>query len=402
MKKLSLVLLCAVSFTFAQSPVPPGAKVDTVRKGFQFVEGPVWSDSLGLLFSDIYPGKIYRWRPDSGLTVFLQHSDSSNGLTFDRQGRLILTQMELRRVSRMEANGTITPLATSFRGKHFNSPNDVVVKSSGTIFFTDPNFNIPAGGHQEQPYCGIYCITASGNVRLVDSTVTQPNGICFSPDESKLYVDNSVNSMSSHSSVIMWDVLDDSTIGNKRQFSSVSLPGYADGMKVDSSGNLFCCAQLGVWVFSPGGTVLDTILVPSGSASNCNWGDGDRKTLYITSGTGVYKIRLGPVTGVQEHGSLLPQRFELLQNFPNPFNPSTTIRYRLGNSPSARRTTLHVNLSVYDALGEMVASLVNGDQLPGEYVYPFPPAGSRLASGTYFYRLTADGESQTRSMLLLK
>ena len=158
-----LLLLFVLSpLTLAQTPRRMGGTVEKVADGFQFVEGPVWKDGLGLLFSDIWPGRIYRWTQDSGAVVYLQHSDSSNGLTFDRQGRLVLTQMEKRRVARMEANGTITPLATTYLGKRFNSPNDIVVKSNGGIFFTDPNFNIPAGQAQEMPYCGIFCITPSG------------------------------------------------------------------------------------------------------------------------------------------------------------------------------------------------------------------------------------------------
>ena len=134
----------------AQSPIPPGAKLEKIAVGLLQPEGPIWVDSLGLLFSDIAGNKIYRFSPsDSSLTTFLNPSDSSNGMTLDLQGRLILTQMGLRRVSRRETDGTITPLVSTYNGKRFNSPNDVVVKSDSSIYFTDPDFNIPPGQSAE-------------------------------------------------------------------------------------------------------------------------------------------------------------------------------------------------------------------------------------------------------------
>lgn len=378
-----------VSLAAAQSPVPPNAQLVRIATGFQFVEGPVWKDSVGLLFSDIWPAKVFRWTPESGAVLFLEHSDSSNGLTYDRQGRLILTQMLRRRVARMETDGTITPLASTYKGKKFNSPNDVVVKSDGSIFFTDPNYNIPGGPSQQQlPYCGIFCITTSGNVRLLDSTVATPNGICFSPDESKLFV----NYSGQPTAIYVWDVIDDSTIANKRLFASLGSGGYADGMKADSAGNIFCAGLLGIRVFSPTGAVLDTILVP-GQTSNCNWGDADRKTLYITSGNSVYKIRLTPATGVQEHGSLIPGSVQLYANYPNPFNPGTIIPYQLSREN-------YVSLRVYDLLGREVALLANERKAAGSYTAYFDATG--LASGLYLYRLKAGEFDQTRKMSLLK
>jgi gluconolactonase len=395
-KSVCLFLLLA-SLCSAQSPVPPGAKLERVATGFLQAEGPVWYEGPGLksaadsslLFSDIAGNKIYQYTPATGKCVpFLDPSDSSNGMTFDREGRLVFCQMGLRRVVRMNFDGTIVPLASTFRGKKFNSPNDVVVKSDGAIFFTDPPFNIPYGQKQELPFSGIYRISPSGAVQLLDSTLSLPNGICFSPDESKLYVNDS------HACLIyVWDVVDDSLLENKRLFATIKASGYADGMKVDSAGDLFSAGPLGVWVFDKNGNCLDTIPIPE-STSNLNWGDPDRKTLYITTRTSLYRIRLATLTGVKSEGqNLRNPTFELFPNFPNPFNPTTNIAYRIAN-------TGLVSLKVYDLLGREVAALVNQVQRVGRHEVQFD--GSRLASGVYFFRLMADGLAETKAMVLMK
>jgi gluconolactonase len=178
---LLLILLAAVSF--AQSPVPSNAKLEKLVTGLLQPEGPVWKDSV-LLFSDIQANTIYLWSPiDSSIQPYLQPSDSSNGLTLNQQGRLILTQMRLRRVARQEMDGSVTPLVSNYRGKKFNSPNDLVVKSDGSIFFTDPDFNVPYPYNKELDFKGVYRISPSGSIKLLDSTFDKPNGICFSPDE---------------------------------------------------------------------------------------------------------------------------------------------------------------------------------------------------------------------------
>ena len=326
-----------------QSPVPAGAKLEKIAAGLSQPEGPIWIDSLGLLFSDIAANMIYRFSPkDSSLTTFMKPSDSSNGLTLDLQGRLILTQMELRRVSRRETNGTITPLVSTYNGKRFNCPNDVVVKSDSSIYFTDPDFNIPTGETAELKIKGIYRLSPSGILKVLDSTFDKPNGICFSPDEKKFYVNES------HAcQIYVWDAAGDS-IYNKKLLYSIppSITGYMDGMKTDPAGNIYCTGPTGVWIVSPAGTLLDKILVPApdNSPSNCNWGDADRKTLYITSGKSLYKIRLASTTGVRDHGSVLPLAFHLYANYPNPFNPATMISYQLAVNSM-------VTLNVYDPLG---------------------------------------------------
>lgn len=387
MKFFFIFFASMASFAVAQSPVPPNAKLETIASGFQFVEGPAWKDGVGLLFSDIPANTVYRWTPDSGARVYLRPSSNSNGLTFDLQGRLLLAQTGTRRVARLEPNGTQTPLASTYLGKKLNSPNDLVVKSDGSIFFTDPPFNIPAGQTQELSFSGIFRISPSGNLQLLDSSLALPNGICFSPDESKLYVNNS-----SERVIYAWDVVNDSTIANKRRIASMNPVGYADGMKVDSAGNIFSAGPLGVWVFAPNGATLDTILVPVQTA-NCNWGDADRKTLYITASTAVYRIRLATTTGIKDRGSLLDTGFQLYTNYPNPFNPSTTIEFRIPHES-------HVSLEIFNSLGQQVSLLEDQKLRAGDHRQEWNAA--TLPSGAYFCRLQADRLVQTRKVLLLK
>ena len=390
---LFFVVLVFFSITniFAQSPIPAGAKLEKLATGFLQPEGPVWVDSLGILFSDIQGNKIYRWSPvDSTLTQFLFPSDSSNGLTLDLRGRLILTQMAKRRVARRESNGSITPLASTYNGKKFNSPNDLVVKSDGSIFFTDPDFNIPGGPqNKELTFQGIYRISPSGSITLLDKTLNKPNGICFSLDEQKLYVDESAKD-----SIYVWDVINGDSIANKRGFFAIPMSGYADGMKVDPNGNLYCTGPRGVWVISPSGVCLDTIVMPNNaSASNCNWGDADRKTLYITGGTSLYRIRLASVTSVKDQGFLPSKTFKLNQNYPNPFNPSTTIEYQIKESGS-------ITMKVFDVLGCEVAMLVNEFKYPGTHLVQWN--ASRVPSGIYFCQLKAGNFVQTKKLMLIK
>lgn len=390
---LSIVLFAANAS--AQSPVPRGAQIEKIATGFQFVEGPLWMNGA-LLFSDIAAGKIYQWKPGaSSATSFLDPSYNSNGLTLDNEGNLVFCQMGYRRVVRMDSAGKFVPLASSYEGKKFNSPNDLVVKSDGSIFFTDPDYNVPGGiQNKELTFCGIYRISPGGDVELLDSTLQEPNGICFSPDETKLYVNDSGRRI-----IYVWDVVDDSTIQNKTEFARMATTdGNADGMKADSAGNIFSTGPLGVWVFSPSGTVLDTILVPE-TPSNCNWGEEDGKTLYITARTSVYRIRLASTTGIGSASPDVQRSFRLYSNFPNPFNPATTIRFAVPGSEFGVRGSAVVVLKVYDVLGRLMKTLVDSRQTPGEHSVVFDGAG--LASGVYFYKLTAPGVVLVRKMVLI-
>jgi gluconolactonase len=399
-KLYCFLLLFVASVVRAQSPVPSGAKLEKIATGFQQPEGPVWKDGSGLLFSDIQRSTIYQWSQTDSIKIFFHPSDSSNGLTLDRQGRLILTQMLSRRVARQELNGTITPLVSTFNGKKFNSPNDVVVKSDGSIFFTDPDFNIPGGAkNKELTFQGIYRISPSGTLSLLDSSLNKPNGICFSLDEKMLFVNESALDK-----IYVWDVVNDSTLTNKRLFYTIpgSRPNtdYVDGMKIDTAGNIYCTGPTGIWIVSPTEVLLGKIAVPV-APSNCNWGDADRKTLYITGGNSLYRIRIDAATSVKDHGSITLKTFELYGNFPNPFNPATVISYQL---PVASNVLLHI----FDFLGREVAVLVNDIRGPGTYSVTWNAIG--FSSGIYLYSLTSspidrtDGNivTATKKLILLK
>ena len=391
-----LILLFSGLLTFAQPVFDPDAQIETIATNIQQPEGPVWVKGVGLLFSDIKAAKIYKWSPDTKeLTVYIEHSDSTNGLALDLQGRLVAGQMGLRRIVRFETDGTQTALASTYQGKKFNSPNDLVVKSDGSIFFTDPDFNIPGGPtKKELEFQGIYRIGPTGNIQLLDNTFDKPNGICFSPDEKKLYVNESPKG-----EIYVWDVVNDTVITNKKLFAKLKYGGYADGMKTDPDGDIYCTGPKGVEVFSPEGTSIGFITLPNNnSASNLAWGDEDGKTLYITSGgqnKPVFRVRPFLTDAKDEQGSVVPESFELFQNYPNPFNPETTIGFRISKSGK-------VNLKIYDPLGTEVATLVDEFLQPGYYHSTFYTINSSLPTGIYFYKLTSRNFSETKKMILLK
>jgi len=380
------ILLNTIS---AQSPIPAGAKVVQIASGIQQPEGPVWKDGVGLLFSDIKDNKIYKWTQAGGKQIYLSPSDSSNGLTLDHQGRLILTQMRLRRVSRQETDSTITVLASTYKGKKFNSPNDIVVKSSGSIFFTDPNYNIPYPYDKELGFQGIYRISPTGSLILLDKSLSEPNGICFSLDEKKLYVDDS-----NSGTIYVWDVVNDSTIANKAKFYQVPNGGGVDGMKIDSVGNIYSSGSHGILIISPNGTLIGSITITGINTSNCCWGNADRKTLFITGGSSVYMISLN-TTGVKSPDTKtgMNNSFELYPNYPNPFNPSTKIRYSISINSN-------VKLTIFSIIGQEVETLVNRYQPTGSYEETFN--AGKLASGMYIYRLNAGGFSMSKKMVYEK
>ena len=374
--------------SYSQSLLDPNAEVEQIATQIQQPEGPVWKEGVGLLFSDIRGNKIYQWTPENGKEVYLDPSDNTNGLTYDLQGRLIAGQMGLRRVVRFELDGSQTSLADHYDGKKFNSPNDLVVKSDGAIFFTDPDFNIPWGESKELSFNGIYRISPSGELELLTSELALPNGICFSPDESKLYVNDS----QAHK-IYEWDVVNGSTITNKQLLYTIPVNGYADGMKADEDGNIYCTCSSAVWVVSPSGALLGKIDLPSNvSASNCAWGESDHKTLFITAGSSVYRVR-PLVSAVEDPESMSPVGFKLFQNFPNPFNPTTLIQYALAKPDQ-------VTLKVFTLMGEEVTTLVDGMQSVGNYNVLFD--GDNLSSGVYIYELMAGNQSIKRKMQLVK
>ncbi|MFL5807438.1 MAG: SMP-30/gluconolactonase/LRE family protein [Roseiflexaceae bacterium] len=278
-----------------KSLVEPGDP-ERIAGGFQFTEGPIWHPDGYLLFSDIPANRIYKWRPGGDVAIWRADSGNSNGLTLDRAGRLIACEHGNRRVSRTEANGDVITLAGEYGGRRLNSPNDVVVRSDGAIYFTDPPYGITPE-QQEQPHNGVYRILPDGALDLLAGDLERPNGLAFSPDESILYIDDSA-----HRHVRAFDVRPDGTLANGRIFADMDhpQPGSPDGMKVDVAGNVYVTGATGVWVFAPDGAHLGVIVTPERPA-NCAWGGADRRTLYITAKTSLYRVRV-QVPGVAVFG----------------------------------------------------------------------------------------------------
>ena len=290
-----------------------GAKIEKLHSGFRFIEGPVWVRSGSyLLFSDLQSNAIMKWSPDGTVSVFRKAIFSgsypdgvqigSNGLTFDRQGRLVAAEHGNRRVSRIEKDGTITVLADHYEGKRLNSPNDLICKSNGDIYFTDPPGlyrTYPEGSNapkRELDFAGVYRVSAPGKVELVTKAVPYPNGLAFSPDEKKLYIASS----RPEKFWMVYNVEADGTLSHgKKFFDATNIPGEGvpDGMKVDRAGNIYATGPAGIMIFTPDAKLLGTIELPEIPA-NLNWGDGDGKALYITARTSLYRIRMD-VPGVR-------------------------------------------------------------------------------------------------------
>lgn len=272
------------------------APVKQLATGFDWVEGPVWFGDAGcLLFSDIPNNRIMRWTPDSGISTFRAPSHYANGHTRDRQGRLVSCEHGTRRVTRTEHDGSITVLADSYDGKPLNSPNDVVVKSDGSIWFSDPHYGIKTDyegfkSAQENP-CVVYRVDPeSGAIKAVVSDMNCPNGLAFSPDESLLYVADTGRMFSDDAQHIRVYDVDGDTTKNGRHFHTIS-PGCADGFRIDCDGNLWSSAADGVHCISPKGDLMGKILVPE-LVSNVCFGGRAKHELYITATTSIYKITL--------------------------------------------------------------------------------------------------------------
>lgn len=269
------------------SLLPKDAKVEKVAGEFQFTEGPLWHPDGFLLFSDIPADTIYQWQPEREVKVFRRPSGMANGNTLDRQKRLITAEHSNRRISRTETDGTVITLVSKYQGKQLNSPNDLVVKSDGSIYFTDPPYGIKPE-QEELGFYGVYRLDSDGELTLLVDDFIRPNGITFSPDESQLYINDSE---AGH--IRVFDLRDNGTLTNGRIFAELKDPreGAPDGMKVDIEGNVYSTGPGGISVFSPDGELLELIEVPEVPA-NIAWGDEDYQTLYITARTGLYRIRL--------------------------------------------------------------------------------------------------------------
>ena len=270
----------------------PDQKPKKLAGGFQFTEGPVWHPDGYLLFSDIPGDAILKYTPDGTVETHLSPSRNSNGLTLDRGRRLVGCEHSGRQVSRQDSSGQMVTVVSRWNGKRLNSPNDLVVHSSGRIFFTDPPYGIEPE-QAEIGHNGVYRIDTNGSVTLVESDFARPNG-AFSPDESILYVDDS-----ERRNVRAFDVQGDFSVSNDRVFIDMDVEekGNPDGMKVDTEGNLYVTGAGGVWVITPEGTHLGTIEFPELPANLAFGGDG-YQTLFVTARTTLYSVQIN-VTGIR-------------------------------------------------------------------------------------------------------
>jgi gluconolactonase len=287
--------------------VQKGAKLEKIADGFIWVEGPVWDKKeQALLFSDIPANRVYRWKDGQGVQPFLISSGysgtapfagqepGSNGLTIDLNGRLVLCKHGDRQIARLETDGTSTTLADRYDGHRINSPNDLVFKSNGDLYFTDPPFGLPNAFDDpgKAPVQGVYRLSKDGKLTLLIADIKAPNGIAFSPDEKTLYVSDVDPERAAW---LAYDVMPDGTVRNGRVFFDATRwrkdPFFGpDGFKVDKSGNLFGARPGGISVFAPDGTHLGDIETGH-PTSNVAWGE-DGYTLFMTGGNSVYRVRL--------------------------------------------------------------------------------------------------------------
>jgi gluconolactonase len=267
--------------------IPDDAKVERLAGGMKFIEGPVWADDDGgfLIFSDIPANELKKWDGKT-LSTFRADSHNTNGNTRDREGRLISCEHSARRVTRTEKDGTITVLVDRYQGKRFNSPNDCVVKSDGTIWFTDPTYGTPKGEAKELD--GRYVFRLDPKSKAVTKVATDfdmPNGLCFSPDEKVLYIADSGKPRHTRK----FTVSDDGTLSSGDVFCVID-KGVPDGIRCDGLGNVWSSAGDGVQVFSPQGKPIERIAVPESPANLC-FGGADGKKLFITARTSLYSIQ---------------------------------------------------------------------------------------------------------------
>ena len=285
--------------------VPADAKLEKIHGDFDFLEGPVWSSHGYLLFSDMTRHLIYQWTPPGRLSTFrddageargegsMRRVSGPNGLAFDREGRLTICEHGHRRVTRLEKDGRTNVLAEHYRGRRLNSPNDLVYRSDGALFFTDPPFGLPGEDfdpQRELDFSGIYLLFKDDLILLNDE-IRHPNGLALSPDESHLYIDDGD---SERPAILRYRVHPDGSLSEGTVFFEARapiIPRSLDGIKVDMRGNVYVSTSAGVLVLSPEGRHLGTIHVPE-QPTNIAWGDEDGKTLYVTAITALYRIRL--------------------------------------------------------------------------------------------------------------
>ena len=268
-------------------------QLEQLATGFAFLEGPIWHPyEKHLTFSDIIGNCLYRWSEKQGLSVFREDSHMANGNTYDHQGRILTCEHATSRVTRTSPDGQYEILATHYQGKALNSPNDLVVKSDGAIYFTDPVYgrSEPFGTLREPEltFEGVYCLNPQlGLVRLLVDDFAGPNGVCFSGDERQLFVNDT-----ERRHIRVFDVNTDGSLSNGRVWAETTgeSEGIPDGMKIDQAGHLFCTGPGGIHVFDSQATCLGVIGVPP--TANFCWGDDDLCSLYLASVTTLYRLRL--------------------------------------------------------------------------------------------------------------
>jgi gluconolactonase len=277
-----------------QTVVGDDVAFEQLGTGFLFTEGAIWHPyEQHLTFSDVPGSHMRRWSAAGGVVTFREPSNMANGNTYDREGRIVTCEHATSRVTRTEPDGAITVLASHWDGKELNSPNDIVVKSDGGIYFTDPTYGrweyygVPRD--PELPFRGVYRVEPDGtDLKLLADDFEQPNGLCFSRDETRLFVNDTIRE-----EIRVFDVGADGGLSNSRVWAKPSgdRDGNPDGMKVDSAENLYCTGPGGIHVFAPDAACLGVILTPEWTA-NFTWGDADMRSLFITASTSLYRIRV--------------------------------------------------------------------------------------------------------------
>ena len=276
--------------------VDEGAEVERLATGFDFTEGPIWNaEGNYLLFSDMVGDVRRRWDEQDGVTEVARPSNKGNGMTYDAEGRLIVCEHATSQVVRQRPDGSFETIASHYRGKELNSPNDVVVKSDGSVYFTDPTLGrLPDFGverEQELDFQGVYRLPAGGDLQLLVDDFEQPNGLCFSPGESLFYVNDTPRAH-----IRVFDARPDGTLANGRLFfenigRGVIEEGVPDGMKCDERGNVYVTGPGGIWVISPEADHLGMIETPE-NVNNLNWGGPDWRTLYLACITSLYRVQM--------------------------------------------------------------------------------------------------------------
>jgi gluconolactonase len=272
----------------------PAHQFEKLGTGFLFTEGPVWHPAgKYLLFSDMPGDHMRRWSARDSITTFRRPCDMSNGLTYDRQGRLLACEHASSRVTRTEGDGRVVAVATHYKGKQLNSPNDIVCRSDGSTYFSDPPYGrakfYGVERLQELDFQGVYKVGADPTAtELLVDDFDRPNGLCFSLDESRLFINDTARKH-----IRVFDVAAGGSLKNGRVWAETKgdKPGAPDGMKIDSGGNVYCCGPGGIHVFDPDARLLEVIEVPEYTA-NFAWGDDDYRSLFITASTSLYRLRV--------------------------------------------------------------------------------------------------------------